>query len=252
LPSRPTYKNTIFGNTGDTLEERMRAYDERIAQNKINQQIEKQSTKVMEKLHHLHKKSFEDIISVHGNDPPNQTQITAFYTSIEKLFNSLNIPIVQYEHLSLTSSTFPVEEALDNKVKARVSSLLFTKLNSAVPKSWHKIRTIIEPYTTSQDGYGALFSIMTNNSGYLRIFRSLWGPLWTTEMNPYQYLLNLQHYLNKQRNTIKSTLPLRLPPKSFNKPTNTNNTKSSLPPTCQLYRVLTPTEPFPQSLMNND
>jgi hypothetical protein len=67
-------------------------------------------------------------------------------------------------------------------VKACVSSLLFTKLNSAVPKSWKKIRHIIESYSTTQDGYGALCSIMTNNSGYLRILRNMWGPQWTTNM----------------------------------------------------------------------
>jgi hypothetical protein len=151
----------IFGNPGDTLEDRWKAYDNKVAESERQQSIEARSSKVIDKLHHLHKKSFDDIIYVHGNEPPNQAQISSFYTSIINLFNSLNIPIVQYEQLS---GNYPDDEPIDPKVKARVSSLLFTKLNSAVPKSWKKIRHILESYGTTQDGYGALFSIMTNNS----------------------------------------------------------------------------------------
>jgi hypothetical protein len=189
----------IFGNHDDTLEDRWKAYDNKVAESERQQSIEARSSKVIDKLHHLHKKSSDGIIYVHRDEPPNQTQISYFYTSIVNLFNSLNIPIVQHKHLSQTSSTYPIKEPIDPKVKARVSSLLYTKLSSAVPKSWKKMRHIIESYSTTQDGYGALFSIMTNNSGYLRILRNMWGPQWTANKDAYMYLTDLCHYLSQQR-----------------------------------------------------
>jgi hypothetical protein len=91
----------IFGNPGDILEDRWKAYNAKIAETHCQQSIEACSSKVFEKLHHLHKKSFDNIIYVHGDDPPNQAQISSFYTSIANLFNSLNIFIIQYEHTSV-------------------------------------------------------------------------------------------------------------------------------------------------------
>jgi hypothetical protein len=39
---------------------------------------------------------------------------------------------------------------------------------------------------------------MTNNSGYLRILRNMWGPQWTANKDAYMYLTNLRHYLSEQ------------------------------------------------------
>lgn len=164
----------------------------------------------MDKLHRLHTISFDDIFYQHGDESPNQPQIVTFYNSIENLFNSLSIPIVPYAKLTLTSGTFPEDEPLDPKVLTKVSSLLFTKLHKSVPKTWHKIRTIIESYTTTQDGYNALFSIMTNNSGYLRLFRTQWGPTWTHDLNSYQYLTLLRHYMTEQRRYNQEYTPYEI------------------------------------------
>jgi hypothetical protein len=193
-----TTRTPIFGKPGDTLEERKREYEERIAQEDKKKNMQTRSITVMEKLHRLHSKNFDDIIYIQGNDPPNQAQIVTFYTAITNLFNSLNIPIVPYHQLSLTSGTAPIDEPLEPKVQTMVSSLLYQKLNSSIPQTWHKIRTIIEAHSTTQDGYSALFSIMTNNSGSLKLFRSLWGPTWNPTMNAYQYLTELRIYLSEQ------------------------------------------------------
>lgn len=207
-PSQTTPPKTpIFGKAGDTLEDKMRAYDEKIAQEATERTTKARTALVMDNLYRLHSKSFDDIMYLQGNEPPNQAQIVTFYTSIANLFNSLSIPIVPYEQLTITSGTFPADEPVDPKVQQKISSLLFTKLHNSVPKTWHKIRTIIESYTTTQDGYNALFSIMTNNSGYLRLFRTPWGPTWKNEMNSYQYLTELRHHLTDQRRYNQTYTP---------------------------------------------
>jgi hypothetical protein len=153
----------------------------------------------MDKLHGLHLKLFDNIIYIQGNDLPNQARIVTFYTAITNLFNSLSIPIVPYHQLSLTSGTLPTDKPLDPKVETMVSLLLYQKLNGAVPQTSHKICSIIKLYSTTQDRYSALFSIMTNNSGLLRLFRAMWGPTWTKTMNAYQFLAKLCLYLTNQR-----------------------------------------------------
>ena len=154
-------------NKGDTLEERMKNYNTRVEQEECNKIMITRSKTVMEKLQKLHSKSFEDIFYFQGNEPPTPPQIVSFYTSIVDVLNSYCIPIVPYEQLTLTSGTYPADKPLLPAVHAKVSSLLLTKLNSSIPKQWHKIRSIVESYTTTKDGYSALFTIMTNTIGYL-------------------------------------------------------------------------------------
>jgi hypothetical protein len=193
--------------------------------------MKNRSDQVRSNLHRLLSKSFDDILYLQSLEPPNQAQIVTFYTLIANLFHSLNIPIVPYDQLSLTSGTLPADKPLEPSLQAKVSSLLYTKLHSAVPTTWHTIRSILKSYTTTQDGYSALFSIMTNQSGYLRIFRKLWGPPWQHTMNTYKTISPTSANTSTNKaGTDKPIPPTKLQPKSFNRPTSTKDTKSSPPP----------------------
>ena len=212
----PPSSTPIFGQPGDSYEDRRAAYDARVQREHAEQEAQRRaqhirdrSATVSDNLRHLHRNSF-DVFLLDGTRQPSQTDITNFYQSIEMIFNSLQIPIVSFPDLSLTSGTAPTDDPLEPHVHNQVSQMLYTKMFNNIPAHWRKIRSILDTYATTRDGYNALFSIMTNSCGFLKIFRTLWGPTWTSDMTPFEYLTTLRQRLTEDRRYNQTYTPFEI------------------------------------------
>ena len=197
--TKPT-KSPIYGDHGDSFamktaryEDFVRKDQEQQANDARTQTIRERSHLVLTQLRPLQLSSFD--VVPHGLNEPTITDIEQFYRDIVTILHSLQLPIHHYADLTLTSGTYPSEEPIEPQTYARLAAQLYSKLNQNIPSHWNKIRSILKSHSTSQDGYKALFSIMTNMCGFLRIFRTPWGPEWTNDMNAFDYSTALQNYL---------------------------------------------------------
>ena len=81
--------------------------------------------------------------------------------------------------------------------------MLYEKLIQHVPQECTEYHDILNTYSTHQDGYAALFSMMRHACGYLKLIPQTWGPRWTTDLNSFAYHTQLISFIDQQRHSSR-------------------------------------------------
>ena len=74
----------------------------------------------------------------------------------------------------------------------------------AIPDECLSLRAVLDSYTSEQDGYSALYSIIRTKCRYLQDLLPPWGPTWTIDTTAYQYLAELKSFLAAGFRTYKN------------------------------------------------
>jgi hypothetical protein len=105
-----------------------------------------------------------------------------------------------FEDLTPTSGTRPKNEGLTPQVEFIAGKELYLLLAKSLPCNDKGLKAILESYSQTEDGYGALNLVMKTHCPYLRTFQAPWGPSLLPQQTGYEYVAMLkQHISNVSR-----------------------------------------------------
>jgi hypothetical protein len=165
--------------------------DEERRQEQQEQHTIDHSRRIEDKIHRFRTAQLEHYLS----NNPTQEEVERLYRAIASEMRTCHMPIVSFDQLTPTSGTKPLDVILTPTVEELVNRELYVQLVRAIPHGATSLRNIIESYTQTEDGYGALTLIMKTSCTYLRTLQAPWGPTWTPELTSFAYLTKLKRFL---------------------------------------------------------
>jgi hypothetical protein len=133
------------------------------------------------------------------SDDPTRQEMEQFYDIIVNSSRAYHIPILKREELKPRGTVYPQPKDVSGETHDRISMLLYRKLLDTIPSECNNLHSVIGSFSSSQDGYSALFAIMRMKCTYLQDIQPLWGPVWTVNTSPYSYLTALNSTLEEER-----------------------------------------------------
>jgi hypothetical protein len=130
-----------------------------------------------------------------------EAQAEGFYRHLRE--NCQGYPAIRiryYDDLTRRGNTIPVEyeTGWPPQYVKESSSILFEKLNEAIPTSMVNVRQVLGQYLRNRDGYQALMTIMKRSTPRLGQLPPKMEPLWDKNMTPTEYANLLQTYCKQQ------------------------------------------------------
>jgi hypothetical protein len=183
------------------FQERVQQRDQELRE----QHIYERSDKIFDKLHSFKKAQLDYIVS---ESNPSQEEIEMLYRNIASEMRACHMPIVPFESLTAISGTKPTDEPLTTQMEFIVGKELYLLLTKALPRTNKDLRAIMDSYSQSEDGYGALALIMKTYCPYLKTLQAMWGPPWQPQQTGLEYVATLKRYvgnMNRTSNTQYST-----------------------------------------------
>jgi hypothetical protein len=104
------------------------------------------------------------------------------------------MPIIPFE--DLTPTTRPKNEGLMPQVEFIVGKELYLMLAKSLPHSNKGLKAILESYSQTEDGYGALNLEMKTHCPYLWTLQAPWGPTWLPQQTEYEYVAKLKLHIS--------------------------------------------------------
>jgi hypothetical protein len=169
-------------------------FQERVAQRDQElqeQYIQERSARVHDKIHNFKKANLEYIVL----QDPSQEEIETLYRNIAAEMRACHMPIVPFEALMHNSGTRPLDETLTPQVEFIIGKELYLMLARSLPRTEKNLKAIMESYSQTEDGYGALFLVMKTYCPYLKTLQAPWGPTWQAEQNGFEYIAMLKRHL---------------------------------------------------------
>jgi hypothetical protein len=130
---------------------------------------------------------------------PTRQEMEQFYDIIVNSSKAYHIPMLKREELKPRGAVYPQPKIISGETHDRISMLLYRKLLDTIPGECDNLHSIIGSFSSSQDGYSALFAIMRTKCTYLQDIQPLWGPVWIANTSPYSYLTALNSTLEEER-----------------------------------------------------
>jgi hypothetical protein len=152
-PPQDTYDNNNATQKPNRFQERVNQREQEIH----DEQIMARSERIHDKIHNFKKANLEYIVSP---DNPSQDEIETLYRNIAAEMRACHMPIVAFEDLTPTSGTRPKNELITPQVEFIVGKELYLMLTKSLPRSDKNLRAIMESYSQTEDGYGALNLVM--------------------------------------------------------------------------------------------
>jgi hypothetical protein len=192
----PASKTYIFGDRNESYSSKQQRYEHARAADMKEQDINERSKYAWEGLKQFRKDHFTNIITT--ADPP-QVHIENFYKAIEASMKGHRMPIVNFQNLTPTSTCRPIDEPLAIAADNAISQTLYQKLSASIPDYCTTLTSLKNTYSLHQDGYAALFSIMRYSCSFLQQLRPPFGPTWYQGTIAFDYLTELNTFLDEQR-----------------------------------------------------
>ena len=200
-PHPTNNKPTLFPALGNTLEERIDSFEKIQSKERIARETKARSDLIQNNLRHFR----NDVITSNlANAQPTQAEIEGFYQQLATTLQVHHIPIIPLRELTPIGTTQPPNEPIDPALLPIVKTTIFQKLQSSIPTECIALHQILRTFQSCQDGYAALYSIMQNYCSYLRIVRPTWGPQWKPHHTGFEYLTELQIFLDDQQRNNKT------------------------------------------------
>jgi hypothetical protein len=94
------------------------------------------------------------------SDDPTRQEMEQFYDIIVNSSRAYQIPILKREELKPRGTVYPQPKIISGETYDRISMLLYGKLLGTIPPECDSLHSVIGSFSSSQDGYSALFAIM--------------------------------------------------------------------------------------------
>jgi hypothetical protein len=159
------------------------------------QRIQMNDTRVELGLHNYKR----DVWAHRLSDDPTRQEMEQFYDIVVNSSRAYQIPMLKREELKPRGSVYPQPKIISGECHDRISMLLYGKLLDTIPPECNNLHSVIGSFSSSQDGYSALFAIMRMKCTYLQDIQPLWGPTWAPNASPYLYLTALNSTLEEER-----------------------------------------------------
>jgi hypothetical protein len=200
-PSEDTEAST--GNkVPNRFQERVQQRDQEIK----DQQIRERSDRIFDKIHTFKKAQLDYIVT---DVNPSQEEIEMLYRNIASEIRACLMPIIPFEELTSTSGTKPTNEPLTPHLEFIVGKELYLLLTKALPRTNKDIKAIMDSYSQTEDGYGALTLIMKTYCPYLKTLQVTWGPTWQPHQTGLEYVASLKRYIGNTTRTSNTQYSVR-------------------------------------------
>jgi hypothetical protein len=157
------------------------------------QQIYERSKRIHDKIHNFKRANLKHIVS---HDNPSQEEIETLYRNIAAEMRACHMPIVPFEDITPISGTRPKDEPLTLQVEFNVGKELYLMLAKSLPCNDKGLKAIMESYSQTEDGYGALNLVMKTHCPYLWTLQAPWGPTWLPQQAANEYVAMLKRHVS--------------------------------------------------------
>ena len=126
------------------------------------------------------------------------------YREIQDDHEQLGYPIAVMEHLPQTKSCIPQNHGQSKSMIQNISCAIYRRLTIIILSTNTVLIAMLEPYLKERNGYACLWSLMRRSCAYMKPEPEGWGPSWTSNMTPEQYVVQLQlHCCSTNRKNTK-------------------------------------------------
>ena len=108
------------------------------------------------------------------------------------------------EELPVTKSCIPPNHGQSASMIRNISWAIFHRLEINIPSTNNVLKSMIKPFLQKRDGYSCVRSLMRRSCDFMKPEPEGWGPIWTNNMTPEQYVVQLQlHCCSTNRKVTK-------------------------------------------------
>jgi hypothetical protein len=133
---------------------------------------------------------------------PTHTQIAAFYNSLAHSANSSGIPMRPINSIQKCKPIYPEksERQLHPQVLSRFSSTLYYRLHQLIPETVHMYHDLVIQNQRDEDGYTAIYQVLSATLPVLQDFRPKWGPAFPKKQSIYRFVNTMQTFTDQEHN----------------------------------------------------
>jgi hypothetical protein len=133
-------------------------------------------------------------------DNPTQSQIASFYGSLAHSANSSGIPMRPIHSIQKGKPVYPDKaNRLNPQILQEYSSSLFYRLQQLIPESVAMYHDLVIQNQREEDGYTAIYQILSTTLPVLQDFRPKWGPRLTKKVNMYKFVNLMQTHTDQKK-----------------------------------------------------
>jgi hypothetical protein len=133
-------------------------------------------------------------------DNPTQAQIASFYGALAHSTNSSGIPMRPIHSIQKGKPVYPDKaNRLNPQILQAYSSSIFYRLQQLIPDSVAMYPDLVIQNQREEDGYTAIYQILSTTLPVLQHFRPKWGPSLTKKVNMYKCVNLIQTHMDQER-----------------------------------------------------
>ena len=131
-------------------------------------------------------------------------QAMNMYKQIQYDCDQLGFPFTILEELPLTKSCIPPNHGQSKPMIRNISRAIFHRLEINIPSTNKVLVAMTKPCLQKRDKYAHVRSLMRRTCDFMKLEPEGWGPSWTNNMTPEQYVVQLQvHCCSTNRKVTK-------------------------------------------------
>jgi hypothetical protein len=145
-------------------------------------------------------RTFDKKVITELTDQPTSTQVESLFRNFAHMANSSGIPVRSLAQIKRGQPVYPASAVsrFHPSIMERFNSTIYYKLESLIPKSVATYHDIVAQNTSTEDGYTALYQILSTVVPKLQDFRPKWGPALTKDITMYRFVNLMQQHTDAE------------------------------------------------------